>query len=492
MKAQAPTEPEQAPHTPMSGPSTWHPHQAPQQHTVQGGHPYGSPQPYPHHHHHQHHQHYQHHHHHHHQHPAPYYQYPPPPPGTPYTGAVEGGAQPYYYYPPPPGYVPEAPGSVQGQVVGGPPPFYPPYPSQSTGPAQHSPHYYAPHPLEASPLAAAGPAAVPGVGIVDTAAASIRLPVLGADCDLTAGYPPEGWLYEQHWRRMYMFKLLGVTRAKAPGASEDSDSGVFQCTVPLQTGGSCNAIITDRGGTGSDLESHLASTHNIDRLPPQFEKPMNRWTTGLCDCCLDCKSALDCLLCPCCFVGRITEMPVIHWERNVLPYVKRYGSRPTGCQDSCCEICIMAAIAQPIIWVFSPLMCCGFIDTTDDSFLTCMVCSDAVFTTKHLSRIDEGQCETKCKLLWCCPLVMCQTYRELRIRGVDPGLTCCGRDADEEAAAVRIDEANAMPVPTLVSILAANPGFAATSLTASLPALTDPQRSTQWTYGAPATAASMT
>jgi hypothetical protein len=258
-------------------------------------------------------------------------------------------------------------------------------------------------------------------------------------------HAPESWLYRSYWRRMYCYNLVGME------AIEAKDCGVYQCHLPRGPGQPfCGDVIKDRGCTGQDLESHLAQYHNVSKLPQRFQGPSRDWSSGMFCCHEDPMAALDCLFCSCCFLSRVEKVSNTRWEKGVIPYVMSYRGSATGCDDNAFTMCIAVTVLQPIVCLFAPLLCCGFADD-DDDFLPFTITSGAIFRTKHNANIDEDQCTTKCKMLWCCPLQACQTYRELRSAGVNPGLTCCTRS--DEPLSVK-----PQPTPTLGDILEANGG----------------------------------
>jgi hypothetical protein len=361
--------------------------------------------------------------------PPPHGQYPPP--------------QGYYYPPPqgqyPPGQAPYGYAPPHGNDQYSSPPGYVAAVSPAGSP--HPVPYGMPQPMpwQPAPLAVAIAQPVPQ--------APVSMPAPAEHC--VNQHPPETWLYRQNWRRMYCFRLVGTETIEA------KDCGVYQCVLPHATapGAMCNDIIKDRGQTGQDLESHLAQYHNVTKLPERFAEPSRTWSSHILCCHEDPLAALDCLFCSCCFLDRLDTVSQVHWEKGVLPYVVNYRTGSTGCTESACDMCIAMGIMQPILCLFAPLTCCGFIVCDDDEYLQCVMTSPAVFRTKHNANIDEDQCTTKCKMLWCCPLQACQTYRELRSAGVNPGLTCCARD---EPLSVK-----PQPTPTLGDILAANGGSSA-------------------------------
>jgi Cys-rich protein (TIGR01571 family) len=251
---------------------------------------------------------------------------------------------------------------------------------------------------------------------------------------------------------MYCYNLIGTE------IIAEKNCGVYQCQLPhaSRPGALCDEIVEDGDQTGRDLEAHLTQHHSVTQLPRRFAQPSRKWSTGLLSCHKDPLAALDCLFCSCCFLGRLDTVSQVHWKDGVLPYVASYGPAEVGYTESACDMCVGTAVIQPLcLTVVAPLLCCGFTFRDEDHYVLCPMTSPAVFRTKHNANIDEDQCTTKCKMLWCCPLQACQTYRELRGAGVNPGLTCCSRYDTPSSPA-------AQPIPTLDEILAANhPGVLA-------------------------------
>jgi hypothetical protein len=250
---------------------------------------------------------------------------------------------------------------------------------------------------------------------------------------------PELWLRRDHWRRLSCYKLIGVD------SMDGRDCGVYRCQMPRDQG-VCGCLVRDQGQDGHDLNEHLAQYHALTQLPAQFQLGRRPWSSGLCRCFDDPLSCVDCVLCPCCFLGRLEYSTELHWQSGVSPYARSFTNERAGCIDNSCETCLAITVVQPALWLLLglPTACC-FVFRDDDSYLMCPLTSPAVFRTKHNANIDEDQCTTKCKMLWCCPLQACQTYRELRSAGVNPGLTCCTRSAESEAGWVESCRAGGLP-----------------------------------------------
>jgi len=280
-------------------------------------------------------------------------------------------------------------------------------------------------------------------------------------------FPPAAWLYPEHWRRMYLYTLVGMDSETRGGEdnAQRVDFGVYQCQMPRGPDKPvCGDVIRDRFASGADLESHAASFHGVSKLPPAFGPRTRRrpWSSSLFGCLDDPASCLDCLACPLCFIGRMEKIAStgIRWEKGVTPYTTEYRNRSSGVTDECCEVCVGFTIFLPVIAAFFPLTCCGFIDTSEDSWVCC-VSFDSPLFIRNANNLSESVCCTKLKMLMCCPLVACQTYREMRHAGVNPGLTCSARDeADEAAWAAAVARAWSEPtaLPTRSAILAANGG----------------------------------
>ncbi|KAF8017295.1 hypothetical protein BT93_H2474 [Corymbia citriodora subsp. variegata] len=119
---------------------------------------------------------------------------------------------------------------------------------------------------------------------------------------------------------------------------------------------------------------------------------MREWTTGLCGCFEDPSNCLITCFCPCVTFGQIAEI------------IDR-GSTSCAYAGSLCFLMIY--------------------------FFNCSWCYTCTYRTKlrGLYSIPGNQCRDACLHHWCGPLALCQEYRELKNRGLDPSI---GWVANEE------------------------------------------------------------
>jgi Cys-rich protein (TIGR01571 family) len=103
------------------------------------------------------------------------------------------------------------------------------------------------------------------------------------------------------------------------------------------------------------------------------------FSTGLCDCCSDTGSCLDVFFCGLCHLSRV-EM-AINFQPDTCSFI-----------CPCCALCHLCGVQNLMAQRFAP--------ETD---------------------ISHGCCT----VLFCAPCVLCQTSRELTIRQMNPGGTCC-------------------------------------------------------------------
>ncbi|KAL5727337.1 hypothetical protein ACHQM5_000547 [Ranunculus cassubicifolius] len=108
------------------------------------------------------------------------------------------------------------------------------------------------------------------------------------------------------------------------------------------------------------------------------------WSTGLCGCFEDFRNCCITCWCPCVTVGQIAEV----LDRGT-----------TSCVVS-------AAIYTALLYAGCPcIYSCGFRTKL-----------------RKLYSLKEGSCGDCCLHFWCDACAICQEYRELKIRGVDPSI----------------------------------------------------------------------
>ena len=103
------------------------------------------------------------------------------------------------------------------------------------------------------------------------------------------------------------------------------------------------------------------------------------YSTGLCDCCSDTGSCLDVFFCGCCHISRVLN------ALNFQP-------------DTCSCLC----------------PCC----------LLCHICTTQDLMAQRFAPEQELK-NGCCTVLFCASCVVCQTSRELTMRNMNPGGTCC-------------------------------------------------------------------
>jgi hypothetical protein len=271
---------------------------------------------------------------------------------------------------------------------------------------------------------------------------------------------PDAWVSRKDWHRVFLFRLLALEPSRTPavdgGGNED---GIYDCQMPRAPGVVCGEIIRDRNCRGVDLESHAASVHSVEKLPDRFKLPNKQWGSSLCDCNADMPACLDCAFCSCCFIARLNTVTRLRYERNVQPFVPSAKGEATGCTEGWCgTACGM--FWQPWLWMFlCPCATYGFINKqSPENHLCCWVAYTPIGRTKNFQHIEESDCESKCKTFWCCPFALCQTYRELRLAGVNPGLTCVNREPIDRFSTEASRRYHAIGQPTLRDILEDNSG----------------------------------
>ncbi|KAL5727338.1 hypothetical protein ACHQM5_000548 [Ranunculus cassubicifolius] len=108
------------------------------------------------------------------------------------------------------------------------------------------------------------------------------------------------------------------------------------------------------------------------------------WSTGLCGCFEDIGNCCITCWCPCITVGQIAE-------------VLNRGT--TSCAVSAMIYTALACVGVPCIYS------CGFRTKL-----------------RNLYSLKEGSCGDCCLHCWCDYCAICQEYRELKMRGVDPSI----------------------------------------------------------------------
>jgi hypothetical protein len=272
---------------------------------------------------------------------------------------------------------------------------------------------------------------------------------------------PDTWVYRKDWHRVFLYRLLALEPSRTPlqsGESGVNEDGIYQCQMPRAPGVVCGEVVRDRNCRGVDLESHAASVHGVEQFPQRFRRPSKQWGTSLCDCGSDIPACVDCVFCSCCFIARLNTVTRLRYERNVQPFVASAKGEATGCTQGWCGVGC-GFLCQPFLTLFCfPCAVCGFCDDKPERFLCCWKAYPAIGRTKNFQHIEESDCESKCKTFWCCPFALCQTYRELRLAGVNPGLTCVNREPIDRYSTEASRRYHAIGQPTLRDILEDNSG----------------------------------
>mmetsp|Transcript_8573 Transcript_8573/g.31674 ORF Transcript_8573/g.31674 Transcript_8573/m.31674 type:complete len:144 (+) Transcript_8573:190-621(+) len=110
--------------------------------------------------------------------------------------------------------------------------------------------------------------------------------------------------------------------------------------------------------------------------------PQVAWTTGICDCCLDCESCILGWCFPCVLFGR---------NKQLL----------TG--EDCCGACCTFCLVQ---W------CAG----------CCLPCFTMTARTdlRRAQNLAKEPCGDCCTHYWCLPCALCQEHRQMKMHGVSP------------------------------------------------------------------------